>query len=464
MKFKRICILALFVATAASLTVWASDTPGPDNPDDDFEVDDEAELRENPVIEEGEDDPGITVPDFVKEGKNHITMNGADWSAASKALHNVKRNPFTIVHIGDSHLQADIATGTARELFQYDYGNAGRGLVTPLRITGTNEPSDYQFQSSDKWIPAKVMKTPWPHTMGFTGSSIRPSRRSSEIFVATREDDDYNPFSSITLFHNGRMNVTAVEDRNGKAIPFSPKYSRDYTHIDLTSEQTGVRVRFDTEGDLTLFGASLSGNRPGVFYHTIGNNGAAYQTYNNIGTVGAGIAPLQPDLVIISLGTNEAFGHFNAATFTSQMDRLVKNIKAANPQASILLVTPMECQRSIYNKVTRKVKKAVKVPVKGKKGKRKKYKTQMKTVNETQRVRSYGVNTNVAAVRNAILQYGHNNNIAVYDWYDVAGGSGASAKWLDGGLYGRDRVHHTAKGYRLQGYMLYKAVNEALNK
>lgn len=55
MKLKRICIIALLVTTAASLTVWASGCPS--RPDDDFEVDDESELRENPVIEEGRTTP-----------------------------------------------------------------------------------------------------------------------------------------------------------------------------------------------------------------------------------------------------------------------------------------------------------------------------------------------------------------------------------------------------------------------
>lgn len=200
-----------------------------------------------------------------------------------------------------------------------------------------------------------------------------------------------------------------------------------------------------------------------MFYHTIGNNGATYQTYNNIGTLGRGIAPLQPDVIILSLGTNEAFGHFDVGLFIAQVDKLVNNLKASNPGVPILIVTPMECQRSVYNTTSRKVRKPVKVPVKGKKGK-KKYRTQTKTVTETKRVRSYGVNSNVAAVRNALLQYGRDNKIAVYDWYEIAGGAGASGKWLTDGLYGRDRVHHTSKGYRLQGYMLYRALSEALTK
>lgn len=91
-----------------------------------------------------------------------------------------------------------------------------------------------------------------------------------------------------------------------------------------------------------------------MFYHTIGNNGATYATYNNIGTVGKGIAPLQPDLVIISLGTNEAFGKVNKAGIYENIDLLVNDIKENNPDAQLLLVTPMECQKSEYRTTTRR--------------------------------------------------------------------------------------------------------------
>ena len=96
--------------------------------------------------------------------------------------------------------------------------------------------------------------------------------------------------------------------------------------------------------------------------------------------------------------------------------------------------------------------------VKGKK----KYTT--RTVTQKVRHRGYSINNNVSEVRDAILKYGRQNGISVYDWYDVAGGKGISADWINAGLYGSDRIHHTSKGYRLQGYMLYKALSEAFNQ
>ncbi|MDE5917889.1 MAG: hypothetical protein K2H05_00070, partial [Duncaniella sp.] len=203
---------------------------------------------------------------------------------------------------------------------------------------------------------------------------------------------------------------------------------------------------------LTVFGASLSGGRPGVYYHAIGNNGAAYETYNRIGNVGAGISPLKPDLVIISLGTNEAFGKLDTRAFTRSVDRLVKNIRTANPDALILLTTPQECQRSVTT--TKKVR----VKTKARKGRKARY----KTVNRSSR--SYAVNKNIAPLRQAIMDYGKENGIAVYDWYSVAGGSGSSSIWISNGLFAGDRVHHTRKGYNLEGRLVYEALLDALRE
>lgn len=418
---------------------------------DSVDVDDRF-VRENPVIDYADDDIDIPVPSFIKRDNNRIILNGADWSALLKAIAESQTRPVSIVNIGDSHIQADIGTGTTRELLQYDYGNAGRGIVAPLKMSGTNQPIDYSFSSPQSWSADKLMSAHWPHVMGFTGTAIRFTGHSGQLTISTSERDDYNPFASLTIFHQGKMTVDRVVNSEGDDIHFRAIPSRDYTQIIFASSETKVTVSFTTAGDLVVFGASLSGERPGVFFHAIGNNGATYSTYNRIATVGEGIAPLRPALVIISLGTNEAFGRLDTEGFYRQIDRLVDNIRRSNPDAAILLTTPMECERSVYTTV----KKTLKVPVKSRRGKKGKRRTTTKTVN--QKVRSYAVNSNIAPLRDVILRYGKDNNIAVYDWYDVAGGKGASSTWIANGLFSRDRVHHSYKGYHLQGRLLYDAL------
>lgn len=460
MKKRFVTIFSAWIIAAFVPFVSVAQQPVTEDDDTEEEVSgestedsdsDDRDVRENPVIiPEEADDIDIPVPSFINQGANHIIYNGADWSRLRKAFINSNKEPVSIVHIGDSHVQADIGTGTTRELLQYDFGNAGRGLVAPLKMSGTNEPSDYVFQSKNAWNPVKLMSASWRQTVGFTGTSIHPLRNNSEITIGTSEKDDYNPFSSVTIFHNGKLTVENVTNGEGKNIHFRAIPSRDYTQIVMASPETKVNISFSSTGDLTIFGASLSGGVPGVFYHAIGNNGAAYDTYNRIGTVGYGISALNPNLVIISLGTNEAFGRLDVAGFARSIDRLVKNIKSYNPDAVILLTTPMECQKSVYTTKKTRVKR------KARKGRKAGYRT------VTKKVKSYAVNSNIAPLRQAILDYGKNNSIAVYDWYEVAGGRGASATWISGNLFSGDRVHHSHKGYNLEGRLLYDALMDSL--
>lgn len=447
MKIKRLYALLYLILYAlyASGSLFSQDIK-----------DDDADIRNGIVNLEDDEDESLSeiiIPDFIDLSKNRIKYNGADWTNLRQSLAVNELDPFTIIHIGDSHIQADYATSVTRNLLQFDYGDAGRGLITPLKISGTNQPEDYVFSSHDLWRPIKLMKQPWKMTMGFTGTSITPDKKSSKLIVGLKDNSDiYSPFSSLIIFHHGKLKVNEVLDESGNKIRFVSFPSKDYTEITLQDPQNCVEIGLTGAPDLSVFGVSLSGNRPGVFYHTIGNNGATYSIYNKVGSVGQGISPLQPDLVIISLGTNEAFGKVNPAAIYENMDILISNIRQNNPGVQILLVTPMECQKSEYRTTTKRQ------TVKGKGKKR-------RTVNKQVKVRTgnYTPNNNVAIVRDVINRYAAANKLAVYDWYEVAGGIGASNKWIADDLFSKDRVHHSIKGYRVKGKLMYEALKTALD-
>ena len=54
-----------------------------------------------------------------------------------------KQGVINIVHIGDSHIQADYFSGMLRMCLQKQFGNAGRGLIFPYKVAKTNEPYNY---------------------------------------------------------------------------------------------------------------------------------------------------------------------------------------------------------------------------------------------------------------------------------------------------------------------------------
>jgi len=61
-----------------------------------------------------------------------------------------QKSRINILQIGDSHIQADFSSAQIRNDIQTDFGNAGRGLVVPFRVAGTNEPFNYKITSNVK--------------------------------------------------------------------------------------------------------------------------------------------------------------------------------------------------------------------------------------------------------------------------------------------------------------------------
>ncbi|MCM1441853.1 MAG: GDSL-type esterase/lipase family protein, partial [Roseburia sp.] len=335
--FRKFFLLlaALLWSIAASAQV--------DTISDNFDSQDSIRINPDIVYEVAGGD--VAIPGFIRRSANHIEMNGADWSAL-KAKSAAGDGVISVVHIGDSHIQAEIGTSVTREMLQLRFGNAGRGLLSPRRLAGTNQPYDYRFESSRQWSSEKFMRAPWTNPMGFNGASLTLNGGVADITLSTVEsDDDYNPFTRVTVFYSGEMIVTGVSDGDGIEVPATVVTSPGMTTLELWTSQTRVKIGFTMEGRFTLFGATLSGERPGVVYHAIGNNGATYSTYNRIASLGSGVAALDPDLIIISLGANEAFGRLELAAFRRSVSQMISTLRRENPQAQLLIVTPMECQR-----------------------------------------------------------------------------------------------------------------------
>ena len=362
---------------------------------------------------------------------NRISLNNDDWSRLLELFANTGEETFTIVHIGDSHLQADIATGVVRKALQSAAGNAGRGLIIPFKLASTNEPVDYRFTLSCKPEWARLLKQPWSTPMAFTGIGIRPLQKH---FTLTIEQlgELQQPFRFMRIYVTGSVDIAQIH-ANNTWIPFTCDKQLDdgYCDIFLDAEVPDVELVLDAPQLTTIHGVSLGTETPGVFYHTIGNNGATYATYNNVQSFGQQISTLYPDLIIVSLGTNEAFGKLDAEEMYRQIDVLVNDLKLNNPEAKLLLTTPKESQRR-------------------RKGKHKSA--------------SYTVVDNCASVADIIRSYARENHIPLYDWWEVAGGKGASQHWVTNNLLSRDRVHNTVQGYELCGKLFSQALLDLLTR
>jgi lysophospholipase L1-like esterase len=127
---------------------------------------------------------------------------------------------------------------------------------------------------------------------------------------------------------------------------------------------------------------------------------------------------LQPDLFIISLGTNESLDYpYLDKTFDAQINKLVQALSAYNPQARFILVTPPDSFRRKINH-----------------------------------------NPGVEVVRDHIVQYAVENGLAFWDMYKVNGGKYSASEWKLQGLLRADGVHFSKEGYAYQGSLLFEAI------
>jgi lysophospholipase L1-like esterase len=190
--------------------------------------------------------------------------------------------------------------------------------------------------------------------------------------------------------------------------------------LDRYTDSLSIRLQQgdSLQGRFTLYGISLQTDDPGIVYHSIGVNGAKVSSFMRCQLLEEHLKALNPQLVILSLGTNDGYTrYFRYEPFRMEYDSLINRIGQAVPGAAILLTVP----------------------------------------NDSYLYRRY-INRNTEEIKKAIFELAQAHNAGVWDFYDVMGGLNSIIVWQRYGLAKRDRIHFTGKGYRLQGDLFFNAL------
>ncbi len=368
---------------------------------------------------------------FVSAAKNEIKGNIRELFPVMEQLRNLRRDSsfqVSIVHLGDSHVQPDFLTGYLRTLFQSYFGNAGRGLIAPLKMAKTNEPHNYKIYSDNEWTPARCVK-PSDIPIGVAGLGLFSQNACVNICAETYDKE--MEFSKVKIFYDKESAILKFDDAQlltkDSISPFSEslclKNPLSTVHFELQANHVNKGVSF--------YGLELENGKAGVLYHAIGINGAQYSNYCSQNLFTQQLADLSPSLFIISLGTNEAYGrNFDTSVFYTQIDNAIQDIKKSVPNARFLLTTPVETF------------------IKSKKKRMPNPKTKL--------------------VQKTIISYATKNNIAYWDLYAIGGGVNSATQWNRQKLMARDGIHFTKDSYEFQAALLFEAFmglyNQYLNR
>lgn len=340
---------------------------------------------------------------------------------------------ISIVHIGDSHILGNFLTREVRARLQSAFGDAGRGLVFPYKLAGSNGPKDFQVETNTRWIGSNCQRIINNETpFGISGFSVQSTNINAELTLRLTDTATFETknFTKVTVFQHKtgyEYDVEVFDELSGqKAQLFvEDQFSQSY-YFDRPVNQATVRARKLTSQQkrLTLDGIALENELSGVVYHSIGVNGAKYNDFVRAKYFARQVGELAPDLVILSFGTNEAQGKTDPAFLRRSMQNLIDAIQEQAPNALIMLTTPADS----YLRGGR------------------------------------SFNPNMALVSDNIRRFAREKGYALWDLHQFSGGENSAQHWKTSGLMSSDSVHYTKFGYAVQGKLLYQSLIKSYNE
>ncbi len=373
---------------------------------------------------------------FLKPGKN-VLSNPASLDSlfgALRRLQTKQRGKVRIVHIGDSHIQADMMTGPIRRTVQALFGNAGRGLVFPYSIAGSNPPADVKSSSNKKWDANRLAHPEKPIACGVSGFGIHNSslQAFAELHLAPDAAGTDYSFDRVTVFGDSRDQDSVCYTVAAGGSPDQQKWMRKDNRagaLVYTFSQPANAVQIAPcsplgGGNFSLYGVLLEKKEAsGVLYNMIGVNGATFEQYNRTPLFWRGLPQLAADCYILSMGTNEAqAGVLDRDSFLGTVRTMVAKLRSISPKAAIIITTPAGSHRH-----------------------------------------SGTPNAVVGQVREVLVSFCETEKIACWDLYGATGGYSAAPAWKRAGLMANDGIHYSRKGYEFQAALFLQALESAFH-
>jgi lysophospholipase L1-like esterase len=174
-----------------------------------------------------------------------------------------------------------------------------------------------------------------------------------------------------------------------------------------------------------LYGLSVNSEiSKGINYNTFGVSGGQYKFLaENAPRMVEQMEAFKPDLLIISLGTNDAYlKDLTAESFTQMLTNLIQSLKKVSTKTEFILTTPPDTEFNKSKPISREI------------------------------------------VIQGILNAGKSAHCAVWNFNEAMGGENTFKKWQKMKLANKDGLHFNPSGYYLQGQLFSVALAKAMEK
>jgi hypothetical protein len=196
----------------------------------------------------------------VNLSKNTLENNNSLFPFLAK-LYKIKhysKENAVFVHIGDSHIQGDVATSVIRNELQNYFGNAGRGMVFPYQVGKSNAPYDIFSSSKSEWRSSRLARPDTTITCGISAFGMQSQCPDPEFNFELRPVNGVkDSFDKVQLFLGGPVSELYLEYNDCDAENGCFASAPDHIILNLKALTSGFRLAFPTNDTIHFYGASL---------------------------------------------------------------------------------------------------------------------------------------------------------------------------------------------------------------
>jgi hypothetical protein len=375
---------------------------------------------------------------FIDEEYNKIQVPGEDSTRLNRffakvdSFFNQGVGRINILHIGGSHVQADMFSNQVRRNLDGINGEhqTPRGFIFPFSVAKTNNPTNYKVSYTGEWGRERNVQKVREKPLGVGGIAVYTSDPSARIEIDLNPDSflrwEFDRLKLLGYVEGGGCRVTPVLFHNNDTIEGLLDLE-DKTYVFDLPEKTyafsmGFLQQDTTPHSFVVNGFITEKETPGIVYHAIGVNGASVPSYLGCENFEKELAILNPDLVIFGIGINDASSKdFTKDSFKTNYQSLFDIIRRVNPDCAFILIT----NNDSFTRIAR---------------------------------RKYRVNRNGTIARKVFFELAEEYQGGVWDLFTLMGGLSSMQKWQNAKLARLDKVHFTRTGYLLIGDMFYNAL------
>jgi lysophospholipase L1-like esterase len=373
-----------------------------------------------------------TVPAFSQAALDEIqdrALNGPGSMENAAALvpffeqilHPIDGGSAHVLQYGDSHTASDDWANTMRLAFQAKFGNGGPGFAFAGHPYKGYRRFDVSGTNTLAWVTEGTVGHPGDGRLGLGGVSITSHRAGDMVTFDANSDN-------IRLFYmkqpGGGDFVISIDGTAAQTVATEGELEAAYLALEIQAGQHHYEIRTTSARPVRLFGWAAD-KQTGVTWETLGINGAQAPMILDWdeAVFASNMSARRPALIVLEYGTNEALNpRFTVEGYRQQFAQVLAKVRRTAPLASILVVGPPDCLRSLRP---------------------------LPHIEEV-----------IAVQRAAAAQAG----CAFWDWRERMGGPGAVRQWAKARLGQTDNIHLTTAGYQLTASMLFNELMQQYDR